>query len=150
MAGTIIQYPELAGGATVGGRKVLNSSGGFIKAQGAATAKTVSATLTAAEVAAGIITINQAAGAASAQQLPTAAAMDTYFPDFVANDSIDVAIINTSTVDAEDASVTTNTGWTLVGSMDFQAHSALAAQGSSGMLRLRKTATGAWTAYRIS
>lgn len=116
--------------------------------QGAATAKTVSATLTAAEVLAGIITVNQGAGATSALQLPLATGMDTALPDFAVDDAIDISVINISTVDAEDASVTTNTGWTLTGSMDFHAYSAAGSLNSSGILRLRKTGTGTWTAYR--
>lgn len=114
------------------------------------TAKTVSATLTAAEIANRIITVNQAGGAASAQQLPTAAAMDTYFADYGANDALDFSVINTSTVDAEDASVTTNTGWTLVGSMDVVAYSAAGSLNSSALFRARKTDTAAWTLYRIA
>lgn len=126
------------------------ASGIFYRAQGAPTAKTTSATLTASELAAGIVTINQGAGATSAQQLPTAAAMDTGFAALPNGGSLDVVFINTSTVDAEDASVTTNTGWTLVGSMDFHAYSAAGSLNSSGILRLRKTGTAAWTAYRIA
>jgi len=118
--------------------------------QGNPTAKTVSSTLTAAQILAGIITINQGAGAASAQQLPLASAMDTAFPTFAANDAFDFSVINTSVVDAEDASLTTNTGWTLVGSMDLQAHNALASGSSSGRFRARKTGTGAWTLYRLA
>lgn len=126
------------------------ASGVFYREQGAPTAKTVSSTMTAAELATGIITVNQAAGATSAQQLPTATDMDTAFAAMPNGGSFDVSFINTSTVDAEDASVTTNTGWTLVGSMDFHAYSAAGSLDSSGVLRLRKTGTGAWTAYRIS
>lgn len=118
--------------------------------QGAPTDKTVSATLTAAEVLAGIITVNQAAGAASAQQLPLAADMDTALPDAAAGDAFDFSVINTSTVDAEDASVTTNTGWTLVGNMDVPAYSAAGSLNSSGRFRARKTGAGAWVLYRIS
>ena len=114
-----------------------------------ATAKTVSSTLTAADLAPGIVTINQAAGAASVQTLPTAADMDTALPDLAAGDYFDVSFINTSTVDAEDASVATNTGWTLVGAMDFLAYNAAGVR-SSGILRLRKTGSAAWTAYRIA
>lgn len=118
--------------------------------QGTPTAKTVSATLTAAEVLAGIITVNQAAGATSAQQLPIAADMDTALPDAAAGDAFDFSVINTSTVDAEDASVTTNTGWTLVGSMDIHAYSAAGSLNSSARFRARKTGTAAWTLYRIA
>lgn len=122
----------------------------MFKKQSAAVAKTTSSTMTFVDFSGGIITINQGAGASSAQQLPTAADMDTGFAAFANDDSFDLSFINTSTVDAEDASVTTNTGWTLVGNMDIQAHSSLAAQGSSAVIRLRKTGAAAWTAYRIS
>lgn len=117
--------------------------------QGAPTAKTVSATLTAAELLTRIITVNQAAAGASAQQLPLASAMDTALSDFVAGDAFDFSVINTSTVDAEDASITTNTGWTLVGNMDVPAYSAAGSLNSSGLFRARKTGTAAWTLYRI-
>jgi hypothetical protein len=118
--------------------------------QGAPTAKTVSATLTAAEVLAGIITVNQAAAGASAQQLPLATAIDTALPTFVAGDAFDFSVINISTVDAEDASVTTNTGWTLVGNMDIHAYSAAGSLNSSALFRARKTGTAAWTLYRLA
>lgn len=121
-----------------------------LRSQGAPAAKTVSATLTAAEVLTGIITVNQAAGASSAQQLPLAADLDTALPDAAAGDAFDLSVINTSTVDAEDASVTTNTGWTLVGSMDIHAYSAAGSLNSSARFRARKTGTAAWTLYRLS
>lgn len=119
------------------------------KKQIVATAKTTSATLTAAELMKGIVTVNQGGAGTSALQLPDGTAMDTGFPGFTTEDSFDVSFINISTVDAEDASVTTNTGWTLVGAMDFEAYSA-AYKRSSGILRLRKTGTATWTAYRIA
>jgi len=121
-----------------------------VRVQSAATAKTTSSTLTVANLAPGINTINQGGGATSAQQLPLASDMDAGFPGFATNDSLDISIINISTVDAEDASVTTNTGWTLVGSMDFHAYSAAGSLNSSGILRLVKTGTATWTAYRIA
>jgi hypothetical protein len=125
-------------------------SGTQIISQGAPTAVTVSGTLTAAALLSRIITVNQGAAGASAQQLPLAADLDAALPTVVAGEAFDFSVINTSTVDAEDASITTNTGWTLVGEMDLQAHSALAAQGSSGRFRARKTGAGAWTLYRLS
>lgn len=119
------------------------------RVQAAATAKTVSATLTAAEVLAGIITVNQGAGAASALQLPLATAMDTALPDFAADMAVDFSLINISTVAAEDAAIATNTGWTLVGNMDVQSNDAATSK-SAGRFRARKTAAGAWTLYRLS
>lgn len=120
------------------------------QAQGAPTAKTVSATLTAAEIAAQIITVNQGAGASSALQLPLASAMDTQFANAAAGDSFDFFVINTSTVDAEDASLTTNTGWTLVGKMDVLANNAAGTANTSGHFRALKTGTAAWTLYRLA
>lgn len=117
--------------------------------QAAPTAKTTSATLTAAEVLVGIITVNQGAAGASAQQLPAASAMDTALPASVAGDAFDFSVINISTVAAEAASLTTNTGWTLVGDMDVAANSAATTK-SAGRFRARKTGTAAWVLYRLS
>lgn len=143
----------LSGGAKTGtgiagGVRVLSQ---LIRVQPTPAAKTVSATLTATELLTGLITIAQGAGAASAQQLPTGSAIVAALPaDFATGESFEVAIVNTSTVDAEDASVTTNTDLTLVGNMDFQAHSSLAAQGSSGKLRIVKTGATTFNVYRVS
>ncbi len=117
--------------------------------QGAPAAKTTSGLLTAANLLAGIVTVAQGAGAASAQQLPTAGNLDLALPDAEANSCFDFSVINTSTVDAEDASLTTNDGWTLVGSMDLPAHSGITLP-SSGRFRARKTGAAAWTLYRIA
>lgn len=114
------------------------------------TAKTVSATLTAAELLTRIITVNQAAGAASALQLPTGSALDTALPEFVADDAFEFVVINTSVVDAEDASVTVNTGVTIVGNADVHAYSAAGSLNSSARFRLRKTGTATWVAYRVA
>lgn len=146
--GSVVLAGGAANGSGVAGI-IIERSVKMVK-QGAPSAKTVSATLTAAEVLAGIVTIVQGGGSTSAQQLPLASAMDTALPDAAAGDAFDVSIINISTVDAEDASVTTNTGWTLVGSMDFPAYSAAGSLNSSGRLRLRKTGTATWIAYRIA
>ncbi len=69
--------------------------------------------------------------------------------DFATNDSFDFSIINTSTVDAEDATLGAATGFTIVGSSDIPAHSAATIQ-SSGLFRARKTAANTFVAYRIA
>lgn len=121
-----------------------------ITQQGAATAKTVSSTLSADELYGGIITVNQGAGATSAQQLPLASGMDSLSALFATSDAVNFSVINTSTVDAEDASITTNTGWTLVGNMDIPAYSAAGSLNSSASFRARKTGTATWTLFRLS
>lgn len=141
----------LAGGAKAGtgvGGMIIKRSVELVN-QGTPTAKTVSSTMTAADLLAGIVTVAQGAAGASAQQLPLATAMDTAFPDAAAGDAFDFSMINTSVTAAESASITTNTGWTLVGDMDVQANSAVTTK-SAGRFRARKTGTGAWTLYRLS
>lgn len=131
-----------------GGPVVIN--GTVLGTQGSPTAKTVSSTLTGDQLFSGIITVNQGAGATSAQQLPTATDMDALSTLLATNNAIRFSVINTSTVDAEDASITTNTGWTLVGSMDIPAYSAAGSLNSSASFLARKTGTAAWTLYRMS
>jgi hypothetical protein len=142
---------NLAGGAPNGSgvKGVVRVGGIELITQDAQNAQTVSATLTAANVLTGIITVAQGSAGASALQLPLATAMDTALPTSAANDAFDFSLINISTVAAESASITTNTGWILVGDMDVAANNAATTK-SAGRFRARKTGTGAWTLYRLS
>lgn len=107
----------------------------FVK-QGAPTSKAAAATLTAAEITAGIV---QYTGAAAAITLPTAATLDAYYA--VAVDmAFDVSFVNTGT---GAATITANTGVTLVGA-------AAVTNGTSSRWRLRRTAASTWIAYRLS
>lgn len=111
-------------------------------------AKTVSATLTAAELLSGIITINQGASGASAQQSPTGTAIQAALPtDFATGDSFDVNFINLSSDAAEIATLTVNTDVTIVGTPDVA--SIAAGVASQGTFRFRKTANHVFVAYRI-
>jgi hypothetical protein len=127
----------------------LRSTGIVTVTQGTPTAATVSATLTAANLLTGIITVNQGGAGASAQQLPAGGDLDTALPAAVAGDAFDFSVINISTTAAESASLTTNTGLTLVGDMDIAANSAVTTK-SAGRFRARKTGTALWTVYRLS
>jgi hypothetical protein len=95
-------------------------------------------TLTAAQLATTIVTSTSAAAVTAT--LPLATAMDTANPSAVATTSFTFSVIDTgpSTV-----TVTTNTGWTLVGTMAVTT-------GTSGRFLAVKTGTGAWTLYRLS
>lgn len=146
-AGTEKVY-YLAGSSPVLSVKKMNSVD-LSTPQGAPAAATVSATLTAANLTAGIITVNQGASGATAQTLPLATAVDTALPDAAIGYSFDFSVINISTDAAEDCTMTTNTGWTLVGSM-VVASNAAATDKSAGRFKARKTAAGAWTLYRLS
>lgn len=119
--------------------------------QGAPTAKTTDDTLTAAEIAARIITVNNGAAGTTTLTLPTGSDMDTGF--LLINQShyssVDFYVINISTVAGEDATIATNTGWTLVGEMTIEANDSDRAN-TSAKFRARKTAAATWTLYRLS
>lgn len=155
-SGTAWVTNAISGDATLSSAGVLTTkkiAGNPFHTQAAPTQKTTSSTLTAAEVLAGIIAIAQGAGSTSAQQLPTATDFETAVAAIktVANDdAVDFHVINYSTVDAEDASITTNTGWTLVGSMDIHAYSAAGSLNSSAHFRARRTSANNWMLFRLA
>ena len=102
------------------------------------TAKVAAATLTAAELATGIITYT---GAAVALTMPLGADLDVAFPSMKVNSCFDFFIINTGATNA--ATVTANTGVTLVGVAAVAAVTAC-------QWRVRKTADATYVAYRIA
>jgi len=106
--------------------------------QVAPTAKVAAATLTAAELATGIITYT---GAAAALTMPLGTALDTAFPSMKVNSCFDFYIINIGGTNA--ATVTANTGVTLVGVAAVSANTAC-------NWRVRKTADATYVAYRIA
>lgn len=106
--------------------------------QGTPATLNVTGTLTAAQIGTGLITSTTAAAVAAT--LPLATAMDTANPSAVALTSIDFSVVATG---ANAVTMTTNTGWTLVGNM-------VVATTTSGRFRATKTAAGAWTLYRLS
>ena len=102
------------------------------------TAKVAAATLTAAELATGIITYT---GAAVALTVPLGADLDVAFPSMKVNSSFDFYIINTGATNA--ATVTANTGCTLVGV-------AAVAAVTAANWRVRKTADATYVFYRVA
>ena len=109
----------------------------------------VTATLTVAQLAVGILTVNQAGAAACTLTLPTGALMDATFTNMQNNASFDFSVINISTVDAEDATLAVGTGWTAVGNVTVAANSGVTTI-SSARFRARRTAAATWTLYRLS
>lgn len=138
--------PSIGGGRQLGDG---NTNEPVMGVQGTPAAKTTSTTLTVAEIAGGIITVNQAGGGASNLTTPTGTQLDAAFVNAKVNSSFDFWIINTSTVDAEDATIVPGTGVTLVGNDDILANSATTIN-SSAHFRLRRTAENTWTLYRLS
>ena len=109
-----------------------------LNTQSAPVAKTAAATLTAAELANGIITYN---GAAVNLTMPLGTDLDAAFASMKVNSSFDFSIINIGGTNA--ATVTANTGVTLVGVAAVSANSACT-------WRVRRTDVATYVAYRIA
>lgn len=145
--GNLILSGGLGNGGANPGRIVKRSL--ELHNQPAPAAKTTSVTLTAAEVINGIITVNEGATATSELTLPLASGLDTVLTVAENNDAFNFSVINISTNTLENATVLTNTGWTLVGNMDIAANSAITTK-SSANFKARRTGMAAWTLYRMS
>jgi hypothetical protein len=127
--------PNGAGGYQVGDGNLTEV---ILGTQPAPTAKVAAATLTAAELATGIITYT---GAAVALTMPLGTDLDAAFSSMKVNSSFYFYIINTGATNA--ATVTANTGVTLVGT-------AAVAAATSAKWLVRKTADATFVAYRVA
>ena len=127
--------PNGAGGYQLGDG---NLSEVVLNTQSAPIAKTTTATLTAAELANGLITYN---GTASNLTVPLGTDLDAAFTSMKVNSSFDFFIINTGGTNA--GTVTANTGCTLVGVAAVAANTAC-------NWRVRKTADATYVFYRIA
>jgi len=129
--------PNGAGGYQLGDG---NLNEAVLSVQGAPTALTAAATVTAAQLSNGLFTFNGTAGNLT---LPTVADLEAGIPNAVkVNASFDFYVIN---IDAgtDDVTVAVGTGWTIVGT-------AAVTENTSGHFRARKTGDNSWTCYRIS
>lgn len=119
--------------------------------QAAPTAMTGTATMTAAALMGGLVVGTPAA--AAAYTLPLVSSLEAAFiaayPGLQNNDSFDFTVINVATGDTFAITMTTNTGWTLVGKMVIEEQDA-ASPGSSATFRARRVSSSAYTLYRIS
>ncbi|CAB4126817.1 hypothetical protein UFOVP254_34 [uncultured Caudovirales phage] len=129
--------PNGAGGYQLGDG---NLNEVLLETQGAPAAYTAAAApLAVADISStGLITYNAAGG--NNLQLPTVANLELTVSAAKNNSSFDFYVI---ALGAGTGTITTNTGWTLVGSMAV-------ATTVSGHFRARKTGDGTWTLYRIS
>lgn len=119
----------------------------YIIDQGAPAAYTNGATLVGADIRAGIIEVNAADSLADNYQLPTGADMSAAFPEVATGKAVEFSILNLNANAAADATITTNTNWTLRGNMVIESNDADRAR-SSATFRARKTAGSSWTLYR--
>lgn len=125
-----------------GGYQVTDGNVGepILFVQGAPTALTAAATVTAAQLANGLFTFD---GTAGNMTLPTVADLEAYVSSASKVDAaFDFFVVN---IDGgtDDVTVAVGTGWTLVGAGQVD-------NGTSGHFRARKTGDGTWTCYRIS
>jgi len=133
--------PNGAGGYQLGDG---NLSEVDLTIQPAPVSLTTGVTLTAAQLANGILLGSPGASAVS-YQLPTCADLDTLVSSAKTNSSFDFSVINVDGSSSGVVTLTTNTGWTLVGLMTV-----VATAGTAQAFRARKTGDGTWTLYRIA
>ena len=125
---------------------------GTIVKQGAPTAEVAAATLTAAKLMTGIITITHATGAPVALTLETGANLDAALSMGV-GEAFDWSVINPSAAAADTGVVTASAGHTLVGLgsvASAHATTGLLTGGNVGRFRTRKTAADTFITYRIA
>lgn len=129
--------PNGAGGYQLGDGNVGEAQ---LSIQGAPTLLAGDVTVTAAQLANGLFTVDS--GADITATLPTVALLEAEVSSAEkANSSFDIAVVN---VDASyQVTFAVGTGWTIVGD-------AIVLEATSGQFRARKTGVGTWTLYRIA
>lgn len=133
--------PNGAGGYQIGDG---NLSEVRMGTQAAPATLTTGATLTAAQLTNGII-LGSPGTTASSYQLPTGSDLDALVSSAKPNSSFDFSVVNVDGSTTGVITLTTNTGWTLVGLMTV-----VATAGTAQAFRARKTDVGTWTLYRIA
>lgn len=132
--------PNGAGGYQLGDGNLNEVVLGY---QAAPASLTSSATLTSAQLTNGIILGNPGTSAAS-YQLPTVAALEADVSSAKTGSTFDFSVINVDGSSSGVITLTTNTGWTLVGLMTV-----VATAGTAQAFRARKSGDGAWSLYRM-
>jgi len=114
-------------------------------------AETTAATLTAAEILTGLVTVTHTAGATQAYTLPTGTLLDAASA-FLVNEFFDWTVINLSAAAADTATITAGADHTVVGTMICQsAHSSTGlVHGNALRLRTVKTSANTFVTYRLA
>ena len=129
--------PSVGGGYQLGDG---NLSEVTLGDQGTVATATATATLTVAQITAGILSANPSTSAAS-YTLPTGTLIDATLTNAKVGSTFDLVIVNLGT-GAGDITIVAGTGITLAGSATVN-------DGTSAQVRFVRTDTAAWTAYRI-
>jgi hypothetical protein len=131
-----MSLPNGAGGYQLGDGNLGEAN---LTVQGAPTALTAAATLTAAQLSNGLFTYT---GAAVDLTLPTVALLEADITSAQkVNAAFEFGIINIGGTNA--GTLVVGTGWTIVGVAAVSAN-------TSARFLARKTGTGTWTCYRIA
>lgn len=108
-----------------------------------------SVTITAANLATGVCTMDSGGTDAGTYVFPTGALLDAAFPSLKVGSTFDCAFINIGDNAANDVTFTAGTGNTLVGN-DVIQDALTKTSNTSGIFRFRKTGDAAYTIYRIA
>ncbi len=108
-----------------------------------------SVTITPANLAAGVCTMDSGGTDAGTYVFPTGALIDAAFPSLKVGSTFDCSFINIGDNAANDVTFTAGAGNTLVGN-DVIQDSLTKTSNTSGTFRFRKTGDAAYTIYRVS
>ena len=108
-----------------------------------------SVTITAANLAAGVCTMDAGSTSAGTYVFPTGALIDAAFPSLKVGSTFDCSFINIGDDAANDVTFTAGTGNTLVGN-DVIQDAVTKTNNTSGTFRFRKTGDAAYSIYRVS
>jgi hypothetical protein len=106
-------------------------------------------TITAADLAKGVCTMDSGGTDAGTYTFPTGALLDAAFPSLKVGSTFDCAFINIGDNAANDVTFGAGTGNTLVGNAVIQ-DSITTTSNTSGIFRFRRTGDAAYTIYRIA
>jgi hypothetical protein len=106
-------------------------------------------TITAADLATGVCTMDSGGTDAGTYTFPTGALLDAAFPSLKVGSTFDCAFINIGDNAANDVTFGAGTGNTLVGNAEIQ-DSITKTSNTSGIFRFRRTGDAAYTIYRIA
>ena len=139
--------PNGAGGYQVGDGNVGEVSFYNTEAPDALTGASV--TITAANLAKGMCTMDSGGTSAGTYVFPTGALLDAAFPSLKVGSTFDCSFINLGDDAANDVTFQAGTGNTLVGN-DVIQDALTKTNNTSGTFRFRKTGDSAYSIYRIS
>lgn len=134
-------FPNGAGGYQIGAGNLAEAE---LFIQPAPVALTTGVTLTAAQLTNGLI-LGSPGSSAVSYQLPTVASLEALVSSAKPNSAFDFSVINVDGSGSGVITLTTNTGWTLVGLMTV-----VATAGTAQAFRARKTSDDTWVLYRLA